>query len=192
VLRRESPHVLDVVAQDLCGVFGGEPFGHFVCSKSEYILHRDLERINQRMDLIQGALLAFLAFTLGLISSIIGARAGRAIDVRRDLLEELRDWADSSLELLGTRAIMSYEKTHGMFTEEEIIESRALSKWRVITKARWVGMTRASKIGSAKLISAVEALLREIDKFEDELIGYQETGSTDFISEDEFGNHPLK
>lgn len=113
------------------------------------------------MDVLTIVLPALLAFILGLIAAAYGARHGKALDARKQLLEEMREWIDKIQDFVH----MIYQNVQGTSMLAWSNEDRGnLTRYRIVSSARWLGTSKA--FGSQELYDATQEFSKAVFQFE--------------------------
>jgi hypothetical protein len=87
------------------------------------------------MDIVGSAILVVLSFLLGIVASAYGAKIGKAIEKRNELLEGLADWID---ELMEAASIINGKNV--LLSPEEI---NKITIKMSIKPARWIGIMKS-------------------------------------------------
>jgi len=112
------------------------------------------------MELVYSILIAFLTFSLGVVSASYGAQVGKSFETRKEILEKMRDWVDTVLlhvnseyqkELLGKSPI-----------DEQ--KSNELRVKRLTENIRWIAI--AEGLRSKDLLLAMENFIDAVKRFD--------------------------
>jgi len=127
------------------------------------------------MNILGGLILAIMSFLLGLIASAYGARVGRAMEARKEILNQIGEWVDKSLE----EAHYHYQQVLGasdrIWSDEE---QREFFKLRTAMGARMLGLARA--IANEDLSSSIQDFMKSVLDFESV---YKRTAPTDVLKD---------
>jgi hypothetical protein len=109
------------------------------------------------MSTIDGYLIAFMTFCLGVVSAAYGVQIGKSFEARKETLEKMREWVDEILLQLNC------------LYRDEIREKRTPVDWEQnhlslqIHRIRWKGIVKG--IHSSRLSLAMEDFILAVQEF---------------------------
>jgi len=113
------------------------------------------------MDILGSVILAIMSFMFGLIASAYGARVGKAMEARKEILNQIGEWVEKSLEEAHYHYQQALGTSNRIWSNEE---QREFFKLRTVMGARMLGLARA--IGNEDLSSSIQDFMKSVLDFE--------------------------
>lgn len=113
------------------------------------------------MDIGITIIIAVFTFSLGIISSAYGARLGRAIDARKEMLEGMRDWIDKTQDFVNLKYQNIRSPNQQIWSDKDKSD---LARFSIYSTARWLGISKT--LGGDKLMQAVQEFGKAIGRYD--------------------------